>query len=76
MPAKAVCQSLNLQLNHRYRRQASSHTGSALLTKSSPGIDTLWDVSQIASGSVSTLRKVSTNGLKLTRCHAAHSGVV
>ena len=25
MPAKAVCQSLNFQLNHCHRRQASSH---------------------------------------------------
>ena len=33
MPAKAVCQSLNLQLDHRYRMQASSHTGHALPKK-------------------------------------------
>ncbi|CAH0198060.1 hypothetical protein SRABI64_01662 [Pseudomonas carnis] len=25
LPAMAVCQSLMSQLNHRYRRQASSH---------------------------------------------------
>ncbi len=33
LPAKAVCQSLNIQLSHRYRRQASSHTSHALPTK-------------------------------------------
>ncbi len=27
-------------------------------------------------GSVSTLRKVSTSGRRLIRCHAAHNGVV
>ena len=31
LPAKAACQSLNIQLNHRYSRQTSSHTF--------PGID-------------------------------------
>src|SRR3990167_4201268 len=33
LPAKAVCQSLNIQLSHRYRRQASSHIGHVLPTK-------------------------------------------
>ena len=33
LPAKAVCQSLNIQLSHRFRRQASSHTSHALPTK-------------------------------------------
>jgi len=37
LPAKAVCQSVNLQLNHRFRRQASSHTGYAWPTESAPG---------------------------------------
>ena len=42
LPAKAVCQSLNIQLSHRYRRQASSHIGHVLPTKSAPGTDPLW----------------------------------
>ena len=29
LPAKAVCQSLQVLLHHRFRRQASSHRGSA-----------------------------------------------
>ena len=37
LPAKAVCQSIILQLNHRYRRQASSHISHVLPTKSAPG---------------------------------------
>ncbi|CAN2970344.1 hypothetical protein METHPM2_160024 [Pseudomonas sp. PM2] len=41
--AMAVCQSLNLQLNHRLRRQASSHIGYVLPTKSAPGADPLWE---------------------------------
>ena len=35
----AVCQPLNLQLNHRFRRQASSHIGRVLPTGSTPGTD-------------------------------------
>jgi len=27
LPAKAVCQSLHVLLHHRFRRQASSHSG-------------------------------------------------
>src|SRR3990167_9388443 len=41
--AKAVCQSLNLCLNHPFRRQASSHMGHVLPTKSAPGTDPLWE---------------------------------
>ena len=37
LPAKAVCQSIILQLNHRFRRQASSHISHVLPTKSAPG---------------------------------------
>ncbi|PMY95779.1 hypothetical protein C1X24_23555 [Pseudomonas sp. FW305-124] len=43
LPAKAECQSLNLRLNHRFRRQASSHMGHVLPTKSAPGPDPLWE---------------------------------
>ena len=39
LPAKAVCQSLNIQLNHRFRRQASSHIGFVLPKESAPGTD-------------------------------------
>gem|GEM_PF-1946470 len=34
----AARQRLNLQLNHRYRRQASSHTGRVLPTGSAPPV--------------------------------------
>jgi len=43
LPAKAECQSLNLRLNHRFRRQASSHMGHVLPTKPAPGTDPLWE---------------------------------
>ena len=43
LPAMAVCQSLNLELNHRLRRQASSHIGHALPTESAPGTNPLWE---------------------------------
>ena len=41
--AKAVCQSMKIQLNLRYRRQASSHIGYALPTKSALGTKPLWE---------------------------------
>ncbi|MDV3058985.1 hypothetical protein, partial [Pseudomonas paracarnis] len=39
LPAMATSQSMILQMSHRYRMQASNHTGSGMTTELAPGRD-------------------------------------